>query len=157
LLESREISDRLEIAERIQLYFRAMDTWDYSLLDAVFVPDAVMHYEMKGGARTRYAEMLPLFREFNRRFSFMQHVGAQLLLEVRGDAAEATHNLRALHVQTALDGRENRWVVYGVYRDQLVRTRVGWRIRERHFKAQRIEGQLWPPDQVRAYERPPWL
>jgi ketosteroid isomerase-like protein len=158
MLSPREVSDRLEIAERIQLYFRAMDTWDYALLDAVFTPDAVMHYEMtKGGAKTTYRAMLPSFREFNRRFSFMQHVGAQLLVETRGDEASAGHNLRALHVQTALDGHENRWAVYGVYRDQLVRTPEGWRIRERHFRAQRIEGQLLPPEQVRAYERPPWL
>ncbi len=157
MLATREISDRLEIAERIQLYFRAMDTWDYALLDAVFTPDAAMHYEMKGGTQTSYREMLPSFREFNRRFSFMQHIGAQLLIEVNGDAASARHNLRALHVQTALAGPENRWLVYGVYHDQFVRTPEGWRIRERHFRAQHIEGQLLPPDQVRAYEQPPWL
>jgi hypothetical protein len=153
----RETSDRLEIAERIQLYFRSMDSWDYALLERVFTPDAVLHYEMRGGAKTSYREMLPRFREFNRRFSFMQHVGGQLLVELEGDLARASHNLRALHVQTALDGAENRWVVYGVYRDGLVRTADGWRIRERHFRAQRIEGELWPPERVRVYERPPWL
>ena len=158
MLETREISDRLEIAERIQLYFRAMDTWNYALLEQVFTPDARMHYEMKSGApATTLRQMLPQFREFNRHFSFMQHIGAQLLIEIRGDEASASHNLRALHVQTALDGREQRWAVYGVYRDQLVRTSAGWRIRERQFRAQRIEGQLLPFDQVRAYESPPWL
>lgn len=156
---TRELSDRCEISETIQLYFLAMDTWDYTLLERVFTPDAVMQYEMQRerGAKTTYREMLPSFREFNRRFSFMQHVGSQLLIETNGDAASARHNLRALHVQTALDGREHRWAVYGVYRDQLVRTPEGWRIRERHFRAQRIEGQLLPPAQVRAYESPPWL
>jgi hypothetical protein len=158
MLTPAEISDRLEIADKIQLYFRSMDTWDYGLIDRVFTPDAVMHYEMtKGGAKTSYREMLPRFREFNRHFSFMQHVGSQLLVETNGDAASANHNLRALHVQTALAGGEHRWLVYGVYRDQLVRTPEGWRIRERHFRAQRIEGQLLPFDQVHAYASAPWL
>ncbi len=134
-----------------------MDTWDYALLDRVFTPDAGMQYEMQQGrgAKTTYREMLPSFREFNRHFSFMQQLGAQLLIETNGDEASASHNLRALHVQTALTGGEHRWLVYGIYRDQLVRTPEGWRIRNLHFRAQRIEGRLLPFDQVHAYESPP--
>jgi hypothetical protein len=157
MLSARQACDRIEIADVIQSYFRAMDTWDYALLDRVFTPDAVLHYELRDGAPTSYRDMVPRFRAFNRCFSFMQHVGSQLLVELAGDDAVAGHNLRALHVQTALDGRENRWVVYGVYRDRLVRTPQGWRIRERHFKGQRTEGELLPFANVRAYEHPPWL
>ena len=157
VLTPQQISDHIEIDRVLQRYFRSMDTWDYDLLAKVFTPDAVLHYEALEGARTSYPEMIPQFREFNRHFSFMQHVGSQLLIDLDGDEARSTSGLRALHVQTARDGSENRWAIYGTYRDLHRRTPEGWRIAERHFRQTRTEGKLLPFDQVESYERPPWL
>ena len=154
---ARQISDHIEIDRVLQRYFRSMDTWDYDLLEEVFTPDAVLHYEALEGSRTTYPEMIPSFREFNRHFSFMQHVGNQLLIDLDGDEARSTSGLRALHVQTARDGSENRWVIYGTYGDLHRRTPAGWRIAERHFRQTRTEGKLLPFDRVERYDTPPWL
>lgn len=153
----RELADRIEIDQVVQRYFRSMDTWDYELLDDVFTPDAVLRYEALAGADTRYREMIPRFREFNSHFSFMQHLGGQLLIDLEGDEARTWISLRALHVQTPLEGGSNRWVVYGVYRDRLARTAAGWRIAERHFKATHSEGALLPFERVKRFDAPPWL
>jgi hypothetical protein len=154
---SDDARDRLEIDQLIQRYFRSMDTWDYDLLDRVFTPDAVLRYEALAGADASYREMIPRFREFNRHFSFMQHMGGQLLVELAGDAARSTCTLRAIHVQTPREGPANTWIVYGIYRDRLVRTPAGWRIAERHFKTTHTEGRLLPFDRVERFESPPWL
>ncbi len=157
VLTAQQISDHIEIERVLQRYFQSMDSWDYDLLASVFSAGAVLHYEALEGAQTRYPEMVAQFREFNRHFSFMQHVGNQLLIDLDGDEAHSTSGLRALHVQTARDGSENRWVIYGTYCDRHQRTPEGWRIAERHFRQTHTEGALLPFDQVESYESPPWL
>jgi hypothetical protein len=152
-----EAADHAEIAQLHQRYFRAMDTWDYSLLDSVFSPDARLRYAALQGADTSFREMVPTFRSFNRHFSFMQHMAGQLLIELSGDAARTRQTLRAIHVQTTHSGAENEWVIYGVYDDRLARTAAGWRITERSFRQTRVVGALLPFDRVRSYDSPPWL
>ncbi len=157
MLTQRQISDHIEIEQLQQRYFRSMDTWDYALLASVFSAGAALHYEALEGTQTTYPEMVPQFREFNRHFSFMQHMGGQLLIELDGDRARSSHAMRAIHVQTTHEGEENRWAIYGVYRDRLTRTTEGWRIAERFYKGMWSEGSLLPFDRVRSYEAPPWL
>ncbi len=156
MLTPQHISDYIEIDQLQQRYFRSMDTWDYDLLETVFAPDAVVRYDALQGADTTYPEMIPRFRDFNRHFSFMQHMGGQLLIELDGDRARSSHAMRAIHIQTPHEGEENRWVIYGQYRDRLVRTPDGWRIEERHYQGMRTEGRLLPLDRVKSYEEPPW-
>lgn len=153
----REAADRAEIAHVWNLYFRAMDTWDFALLDGVFTPDARLRYDALAGVDASYPELRKAWREFNPHFSFMQHSGTGLVIELEGDAAVATSNLRALHVQTTREGEEVEWVIYGGYRDRFVRTEAGWRIAERHFRQYRTRGRILPFDRVRRYDTPPWL
>ncbi|MFQ5415752.1 MAG: nuclear transport factor 2 family protein [Myxococcota bacterium] len=151
---TQEISDQIEIARVLNRYFRSMDTKDYGLLDSVFTPDAEVHYENPGDLMTTYRDMVPVFEAFNDSFFFMQHMASQFDIEVDGDTAISTNNLRAVHFQETNDGRENRWVVHGTYRDELVRTPDGWRVRSRHFRGGHIEGELLPADQVKSFPRP---
>jgi hypothetical protein len=135
-----EAADHLEITRVWNLYFRAMDTGDYALLDQVFLPGAALRYAALAGADTTYPEMVDAFRRFNLRFRFSQHLGAQLLIDLRGDEATATSTLRAIHVREE-GGLTRTFTVYGAYRDHFVRTREGWRIRERRFEARHTEGK----------------
>jgi hypothetical protein len=152
-----EAADRTEITDVWSRYFLAMDTWDLSLLDGVFTADARLRYDALDGVDASYPEMLERWRAFNRHFSFMQHVGAQLVIDLDGDVAVATSSLRAIHVQTTHEGEEVKWVIYGAYRDRFVRGADGWRIADRHFAAHRTEGRILPFDRVRRYTSPPWL
>ena len=153
----RDASDYAEIAQVMARYFRAMDTWDYDILAMVFTPDAKLRYEALEGADTDYDGMLKQFSGFNCYFSFMQHMSSQLVIELDGDQAVARSTLRAIHVQTLRQGGENEWVIYGTYRDELVRTEEGWRIAQRHFRTTRTTGRLVPFDACERYESPPWL
>ena len=153
----QEVADHIAITQVLHRYFLAMDSWDYDLLESVFAPGATMRYDALQGADSIYPDMVPTFRSFNSHFSFMQHMPGQLLIELNGDTARSTNNLRAIHVQTSTTGEENEWVIYGIYRDLHVRTDAGWRIQERVFRQTRTVGSLRPFDQVERYETPPWL
>ena len=155
MLTQQEISDHIEISQLLQRYFRALDSKDYELLDTVFLADAVLHYELGQGAPVPYREMVKAFREFNERFCFTQHIMGQPLIELEGNTARSTVNLRALHVQVKLDGQNVTWVVYGFYRDVHVRTTEGWRIKERYFRGIHFEGALMPPDHVKRFPKSP--
>ena len=66
------------------------------------------------------------------------------LIELDRDSARATCRLIATHVQVKLDGARSTWVLYGTYRDVLVRSVAGWRIRERNLHGVYGEGELLP-------------
>jgi len=154
MLTAQQISDQIEISQVLNRYFRAIDTKDWDLLDDVFTPDARLHYTTPGEIGTTYAKMKPIFATFTDSFAFMQHSPSQIVIDVDGDAATSSNNLRAIHVQETHAGEQNTWVVYGCYRDVLVRTPEGWRVSERSFQGAHTEGELLPPDRVKSFPTP---
>jgi hypothetical protein len=154
VLTTQELSDQIEISQVLNRYFRSMDTKDYPLLDSVFTPDATLRYENPGSLTTTYREMAPIFEKFNDSFFFMQHIASQVVIDVAGDSATSSNNLRAVHFQEDHAGLHNKWVVYGAYRDDFVRSSAGWRIANRHFQGAYVEGELWPPDRVKSFPVP---
>ena len=159
MLDQRATSDHIEITQLLQRYFHALDWKDYALLDRVFSTDAELHYDMGamgGGVKTDLPTMVKQFEAFNRVFAFTQHIMGQPLIHFDGDRATSTTTLRALHVQVALDGSENTWVVYGFYEDLHRRTEAGWRIQKRYFRATHFDGKLLPSEGVKSFPSPPW-
>ena len=156
MLTQQETSDHIEIIQLLQRYFAALDSKDYALLDRVFLPDAVLHYDLGQGAPIPYREMVKAFREFNERFYFTQPIMGQPSIELEGDTARSTTALRALHVQVGLNKPSVSWMVYGFYRDVHVRTPEGWRIKQGYFKGLHVEGELLPPDQVKLFPTFPY-
>lgn len=154
MLSAQQLSDQIEISHVVNRYFRAIDTKDWDLLDEVFVPDARLHYTTPGEIETTYLTMKPIFATFTDSFVFMQHMPGQMVIEVDGDRATSSNNLRAIHVQETHEGEQNTWVVYGLYRDVLQRTPAGWRITERVFLGAHTEGELLPPDRVKSFPVP---
>ena len=154
MLTPQEISDQIEIEQVLNRYFRAIDTKNWALLDSVFTPDAAVHYSTPGELKTTYEKMVPIFKMFTESFFFTQHAASQIVIHVDGDTAESSNSLRAVHVQETHEGEQNAWVVYGTYRDQLVRTPDGWRIAERTFQGCHTEGELLPQDRVKSFPVP---
>ncbi|MEX2204921.1 MAG: nuclear transport factor 2 family protein [Myxococcota bacterium] len=68
---------------------------------------------------------------------------------------ELKASLIATHVQVRLDGTRSSWVLYGTYRDRLVRSGAGWRIRERHLHGVYGEGELLPRKLVKTFTSAP--
>jgi hypothetical protein len=120
--------DRFAVIETLDRYAVALDTRDWPLLDRVFTPDATADY----GA-TRCASRDQIRKMIERMLGGCgptQHLLGVYRVEISGDEAASTCKVRAHHV-----GRESQaqlqYECFGEYRDHLVRTPEGWRIRHR--------------------------
>ena len=132
-MDLQEISDRLEIADVLTRYTRAIDTGDWDRLDTVFTPDAEIDYTESGGIADTYpavktwlAEVLPAF------FPKRMHSLAQVDVTLDGDQALCTayfHNPMPMD-----DGQGGEKIVEfgGLYHHTMTRTPDGWRSRMLH-------------------------
>jgi hypothetical protein len=157
-LSPEQAADLAEIAQALQRYGRALDHKDYALMESVFAPGARLHYRMGDGRRSEgdLAHWVEVFRSFMADFWWTSHLIGPPAVELHADAARSTCQLIATHVQMRHDGSRNRWTVWGFYRDQLVRTASGWRIRERSFEGVHAEGELLPKEAVRSFPESPY-
>jgi hypothetical protein len=146
----------VDITQCLQRYGQALDDRAWDVLDRVFMPDARIRYDVDGRAwSVAMGELKESSRALFERFWWTQHVFSVPLIELSGDSARATCRLIATHVQIDLDGKRHRYVVYGTYRDALVRTAAGWRIRERHLHGVFSEGELLPRKLVQTFTSAP--
>ncbi len=132
-MDLQEISDRLEIADVLTRYTRAIDTGDWDKLDTVFTPDAEIDYTESGGIAAGFAEvkpwlaeMLPMF------FSKRMHTLGQLDYTLRGDEADVTAYFDNPMLMDDGQGGQKVVEVGGIYHHTLVRTADGWRSRKLH-------------------------
>lgn len=134
------IADRFEIAELLDRYAHAIDTWDWDLLATVFTPDAAVDFSSTG----RYVEgdskvsgfdaIVAWYKMALAPFFGVLHFMGNHLVTVAGDVA---HTKSYMHVMSLPMG--------GIYQTECVRTPAGWRIKrlaldERRFDD--VEGRL---------------
>jgi hypothetical protein len=132
-VDLQQISDRLEIADVLTRYTRAIDTGEWDVLDTVFTPDAAIDYTESGGIAAAYpevkpwlAEMLPAF------FPKRMHTIGQLDIVVTGDEATCTAYFDNPMPMSDGQGGEKIVEIGGLYHHTLVRTPDGWRSRKLH-------------------------
>lgn len=130
MLELRDISDRIEIADLLTCYTRAIDTGDWDRLDDVFTADARIDYTSAGGIRGNFPEIKAWLAEALPAFPRRQHVIAQSDVVLDGDAAAVTAYFLNPMTVPQQDGSELLWECGGYYHHRLVRTPAGWRSRE---------------------------
>jgi hypothetical protein len=123
--------DRLAVIETLDRYALALDARDWPLLDRVFTPDAVGDFgnfhcasrdEIRGMIQSMLGGCGPT-----------QHMLGLYRVEIAGDEAAATCAIRAHHVGRGSDAALE-YECFGEYRDRLVRTPAGWRIRHRTMR-----------------------
>ncbi|MBF4161295.1 nuclear transport factor 2 family protein [Nocardioides acrostichi] len=132
-MDIAEISDRLEIAEVLTRYTRAVDEHAWDRLDQVFTADAVIDYTASGGVHDAFptvkawlAEVLPMF------FRRTMHMLGQIEITWT-DAERSAADVVAYfdNPMTLDDGSGGTKVAHfgGFYRHAMVRTPEGWRSR----------------------------
>ncbi len=132
-MDLREISDRMEIADVLTRYTRAIDAGEWDTLDTVFTADAAIDYSESGGIIATYpevkpwlAEMLPLF------FRKRMHMLGQIAIELRGDEADVTAYFHNPMLMDDGQGGEKVVEIGGLYHHTMIRTADGWRSRKLH-------------------------
>jgi len=154
-MTNAELSDRLEICDLLYSYARAIDSRDFSILDRIFSPDAIIDYDLPGGVRLPLAEMKTWLADVLQIFRGTQHVITNPLIEIDGDKARSSCYLSASHEQVGLGGRVTVFVDNGVYSDRLVRSDHGWYITERKLSRLFLHGEFQMPDEVERFTRTP--
>jgi 3-phenylpropionate/cinnamic acid dioxygenase small subunit len=152
-LQPDNVADRLEILEVLARYAHALDEKDWNVLAEVFTSDATIDLTSSGGIRCTARQFRTWAPEALGRFSETQHMLGQseFAFEPDGSATVKTYQYNPMAWKSD-DGAEHLFVVGGYYRDRLVRTPDGWRISNRNWHKQWVQGQLpdLPPAPPRA-------
>ena len=131
MMSLQEISDRLEIQDLFARYSFAIDERDWDALDDVFTPDAFIDYSEAGGEKGPVDQIKRWLAVAMERFPKFQHMVATTKLELNGDTANSRTILFNPMVYRKDDGEDLIFFIGLWYRDKLVRTEKGWRIKER--------------------------
>ncbi|WP_370250609.1 nuclear transport factor 2 family protein [Nocardioides sp.] len=133
-MDLQEISDRLEIADVITRYTRAIDAGDWDRLDTVFTADAHIDYTESGGIAAGFAEVKPWLAEMLPAFfpARMHTIGqVDVVFDGDDDARVVAYFDNPMPVD---DGKGGTRIVEigGMYHHEMVRTEHGWRSRRLH-------------------------
>jgi hypothetical protein len=137
-----QLADRLAIQDLLHLYSTAIDTRDFALLGHVFTDDGVGDYTASGGIRGTVSEIQEWLARALAIFTVVQHLVTNVQVEIDGDEARSRCYLFNPLGWAGEDGRTVMLYCGGIYRDRLVRTPDGWRIRERVIETLYLDGRL---------------
>lgn len=115
----RDLEDRAAVTDVVLRYATALDTRDWDLLRTCFTDGVVTHYG-PGPAQEGYEAFERTSRAWLPPQVRSQHLIANVVVEVDGDAAASSAYVRADHVHDDLPGEHLEFV--GRYLDDLVRT-----------------------------------
>jgi hypothetical protein len=128
VLDHAVVADRIEIADLLTRYTRAIDTRAWDRLDEVFLPEAHIDYTASGGIAGAFPEVKAWLARTLPIFAATQHLLGQSEVTVAGDAATVvayfTNPMVPAHDTAQL------WEFGGYYHHRLVRTPAGWRSAE---------------------------
>ncbi|MDG3011504.1 nuclear transport factor 2 family protein [Rhodococcus sp. D2-41] len=127
----QEISDRMEIEDLLVDYCHAIDTRDWSALDAIFTSDAVIDYTATGGIAAKPSEIKEFLATALSGFAGFQHMIGASRIRIDGDSATARTICHNPMVLDSGSGQKRVMFVGLWYVDDLVRTEAGWRITHR--------------------------
>lgn len=140
--------DRVDIQDTIARYSFGQDAHqqgDNNVAEQwkdTFLPEARLDFSVFGIPVCTYPELAHALRgdnitigKMNESFSGWQHMLGLPNVRVEGDQATARTDLWATHLGNAVEGSP-AWSLYaaGVFHDELVRTREGWRISHRKLE-----------------------
>ena len=141
-LSLQEISDRMQIQDLLTRYALAIDSKNWPLLDTCFVEDAEIDYTSTGGQKGRYGTIRGWLEQVLSSFAVTVHCLSNTSVEVDGDRAHARSYLWNPMGYRKPDGDLHWFAVTAHYVDELVRTDLGWRIRQRVQEQGTIVGAL---------------
>lgn len=134
MLSHQALSDRMEIQDLLARYCEAIDTRNFEALDDLFTTDAVIDYTEAGGEKGNLAEIKAFLVKALGKFTGMQHMIGLPLITLNGDKASVK---TALYNPMVMEhgGKPHTFFVGMWYSDEMIRTKLGWRISKRSEKA----------------------
>ncbi|WP_109524794.1 MULTISPECIES: nuclear transport factor 2 family protein [Nocardia] len=125
-MDTRRISDELEIQALLHRYARAVDTKDWELYRSVFTDDAYIDYSSAGAMAGPRDEVTELLSVGFAAIPMSMHYITNIETDIDGDNAD----VRAMFYNPMqLPGMSELSYCGGYYHHELVRTPQGWRSR----------------------------
>ena len=147
-------ADLAEIQQKIYRYGWCIDQRRFDALDDVFTEDALVHYDLPGGAKKPWPEMKEWLPGGLALFRVTQHNMSNPLVEFDGDTAHSTTYGHLIHVQHHKDDSTTVMRHHTIYTDDWVRAESGWRIRRRTLSNLYMDGPVFGPDKVHLHPEP---
>jgi hypothetical protein len=139
----RELSDVREIIDVMNQYTTALDSRNWEMLEATMTPDGQADFGNLAGVGVLESPqaLVDLCRRSLQDLKSTQHLQGNYVVEVSGDAAQASCYLQANHFADGLPGGDE-FVVWAKYRDDFVRTDQGWKIKKRYLDTIHAGGNM---------------
>jgi hypothetical protein len=149
-----EAASMMEIQQKIYFYGWCIDHRDFAALDELFLPGAIIHYDVQDGTKAPWEEMrnwLPAGLEI---FRVTQHNMSNPMIELDGDSARSRTYGHLIHLQDG--GPDDEVSVmrhHSIYHDEWKRRSGEWRIASRTLTNLYIDGPVRRGDDVATYRR----
>jgi len=132
--------DYQEIRSVLIRYASALDKKEYERLKEVFIPEATASYPGVGECKN-LDSIIELVSGVLDRCGPTQHLLGNFNIEIQGREAMASCYLQAIHVGLG-EYAGQLLTVWGEYRDRLVKTEAGWRIKHRELPVIHAQGDI---------------
>jgi len=137
---SEKYDDRQEIEAVLYRYAMCLDTKQYARLTEVFTPEASADYVGVGECRG-LDSIIGLVSGVLDQCGNTQHLLGNVQIDLQGDKATSRCYLQAIHAGLG-DYADQLMIVWGEYRDRLVKTPAGWRISYRELVTLHAQGDI---------------
>jgi hypothetical protein len=143
-----------EIQQKIYFYGWCIDRRDFDALDALFMPDAMVHYDVQDGMCAPWTEMKKWLPEGLEIFRLTQHNMSNPMIEISGTDARSKTYGHLIHFQEKADESISVMRHHSIYHDEWVLQDEGWRISARRLSNIYFDGPVFRGDEIVAYRQP---
>lgn len=148
---SEEAASVIEIQQKIYYYGWCIDHRDFEALDQLFLPDAIVHYDVVDGTRAPWKEMRGWLPEGLEIFRITQHNMSNPMVELEGDHARSRTYGQLIHMQDKKDGDVSIMRHHSIYHDEWQRSEGEWKIAARTLTNLYIDGPVLRGGDVVTY------
>jgi hypothetical protein len=144
----------VEIQQKIYFYGWCIDHRDFDALDDLFLPDAIVHYDVQDGTRAVWPEMKKWLPEGLSIFRLTQHNMSNPMVELDGDRARSRTYGHLMHFQELASGAISTSSHHAIYHDEWKRSEGAWRIAARTLTNLYVDGPMLRGDDIVSFKVP---
>ena len=119
--DAAQVADILEIQQRIYFYGWCVDHRLFDALDPLFLPEAIVHYDVPMGTKLPWVEMKKWLPDGLKIFRVTQHNMSNPMIELSGDRAQSRTYGHLIHFQERKTGELTPMRHHTIYHDEWVK------------------------------------
>lgn len=153
-LTPAQAADMMEIQQKIYFYGWCVDHRLFAELDALFLPDTIVHYDVPKGTKKPWSEMRNWLPDGLAQFRVTQHNMSNPMIELDGERARSRTYGHLIHFQEKRTGEITPMRHHTIYHDEWIKRAEGWRITHRRLAHLHIDGEMHGAASVVLYRAP---